>query len=68
MNQEELNKSVAEFLKTSGKEDLTKREHYASMFLQGFISANKLSFDTWGNYLKLSVTLADALIKELEND
>jgi len=48
---------------------LTKRELYAAMILQGFVSRKGWKFSDFDNAASAqdAVQLADALIKELEN-
>jgi len=45
---------------------LTKREHFASMALQGILSANEGKITA--NYAHMAVRVADALLNELEQN
>tara|TARA_R110002126_G_scaffold70280_5_gene177027 strand:- start:920 stop:1129 length:210 start_codon:yes stop_codon:yes gene_type:complete len=46
---------------------LTKREHFAGLAMQG-IMANDQQYLTWSDLAKDSVAVADALLKQLEQD
>ena len=46
---------------------LTKLEHFAGLAMQG-IMANDQKYLTWSDLAKDAVSVADALLKELEQD
>jgi len=61
-------KEIQEGIFLSHQQGLTKREHFASMAMQGLLASDEFSSSSYEEVARMSVKSADALIAELNKE